>query len=243
MMLLVDVGNSRIKWVVWENDCFTRRGALFHRELDRETLAERLWGDLQRPARVLVANVAGAQMAAVLSEWIERTWALSVQFVTSEAASFGVRNAYPNPAQMGVDRWVAMIGARARVTQPCCVVDCGTAITIDALATDGRHLGGVIFPGAQLMREALYRDTRQIPAATGEVALFGNSTQDCVSGGVAYAVAAAIDGITSRMESTTDETFCRLLTGGGAETVLPYLQNNYQQEPDLLFRGLVTMAG
>ncbi|NJN46302.1 MAG: type III pantothenate kinase [Candidatus Competibacteraceae bacterium] len=146
-MLLVDVGNSQIKWVVWENGRFTRRGKLFHRELDRETLAERLWGDLQRPSRVLIANVAGAQMATALREWIEPTWAaVPVQFVTTEAANFGVRNAYPNPAQMGVDRWVAMVGARARINQACCVVDCGTAITIDALATDGSHLGGVIFP-------------------------------------------------------------------------------------------------
>jgi len=242
-MLLVDVGNSRIKWVVWENDCFTRRGALFYRELAQETLGERLWGGLQRPSRVLVANVAGVQMANALREWIESTWAVPVQFVATEAANFGIRNAYPNPAQMGVDRWVAMVGAKASINQACCVVDCGTAITIDALAADGCHLGGVIFPGVQLMREALYRDTRQIPAATGEVVLFGNTTQNCVWGGVVHAVAAAIDGITAQMEATQGQAVCRLLTGGGAETVLPYLKNNYQQEPDLLFHGLLTIAG
>jgi type III pantothenate kinase len=244
MMLLVDVGNSRIKWVVWESGRFTRRGALFHRDLDRETLGERLWGDLQRPSRVLIANVAGAQMTTALREWIVRTWGVPVRFAMTEAANFGVRNAYPTPSQMGVDRWVAMVGARARITQACCVVDCGTAITIDALAADGCHLGGVIFPGVQLMREALYRDTRQIPAAVGEVVLFGTTTQDCVWGGVVHAVAAAIDGITAHMmEPTLDQTVCRLLTGGGAETVLPYLQNDYRLEPDLLFHGLLTIAG
>ncbi|MEZ5583699.1 MAG: type III pantothenate kinase [Candidatus Competibacteraceae bacterium] len=242
-MLLVDVGNSRIKWVICENGRFTRRGALFHRERDQETLAECLWGDLQRPSRVLIANVAGARMAAALSEWIERTWALSAQFVATEAANHGVRNAYPNPGQMGVDRWVAMIGARALTKRACCVVDCGTAITIDALATDGRHLGGVIFPGAQLMREALYRDTRQIPASAGEVVLFGSSTQDCVWGGAVHAVAAAIDGITLRMETAANEPFCRLLTGGGAEAVLSLLHNDYRLEPDLLFQGLMTITG
>ncbi|NJN46303.1 MAG: hypothetical protein HC808_07315 [Candidatus Competibacteraceae bacterium] len=93
------------------------------------------------------------------------------------------------------------------------------------------------------MREALYRDTQQIPAAVGEVMIFGKTTQDCVWGGVVHAVAAAIDGITAQMESTQDHRVCRLLTGGGAETVLPYLQNSYQLEPDLLFHGLLTIAG
>jgi type III pantothenate kinase len=144
---------------------------------------------------------------------------------------------------MGADRWVALIAARALLgPKTCYVVDCGTAVTIDALAADGRHLGGVIVPGMRLMREALYRETRQIPPEPGEARLFGQSTRDGVWGGALYAVASAIDGITERM-SAEHGSGARLLTGGDVETVWPCLRGEYRWEPDLIFTGLRVIAG
>lgn len=244
MMLLVDAGNTRVKWLLWDNDRIERRGHLFHRGLDPAGLGEQLWKELERPAQALVANVAGPALADALQAWMRRRWSLQPRFAVVEAAGYGVVNAYRSPAQMGVDRWVALIGARALLDQSCCIVDCGTAITIDALTAAGAHRGGVIFPGMHLMRAALYRDTRQIPpAADGETTVFGQSTQDCVWGGVTLAVAAAIDGITERMAAALPGGAQRLLTGGDAETLLPYLTHDYRLEPDLLFYGLLTIAG
>ena len=183
-------------------------------------------------------------MAAALQDWMQQVWQLEPRFAVTAAAAFGVTNAYTTPAQMGVDRWVAMIGARARSGRSCCIVDCGTAVTVDALSAEGKHLGGVIFPGVRLMREALYRDTRQIPAEDqGRATVFGQSTRDCVWGGTTYAVAAAIDGITQRMEERLPGEVQRLLTGGDADLLLPYLRGRYQVEPDLIFQGLLVMAG
>lgn len=244
MILLVDVGNSRIKWMLWERGRALARGGLFHRGLDREELGRRLWGSLERPARVIVANVAGAEMAAALSAWAAEAWSVRAQFVVSEAEGFGIRNAYAAPERLGVDRWAAMIGARTLTSQACCIVDCGTAITIDALSATGVHLGGAIVPGIRLMREALYRDTRQIPAdEVGQVTLFGRSTHDCVWGGTAYAVTAAIDRISERMEEAMGGSVCRLLTGGDVELLRPVLKNRYRWEPDLIFIGLLVVAG
>jgi type III pantothenate kinase len=145
---------------------------------------------------------------------------------------------------MGVDRWVSMIGAHALVADACCIVDCGTATTVDALTAAGEHLGGVIFPGMRLMREALFRDTRQIPAVdAGQTDVFGKCTRDCVWGGTAHAVAAAVDGITVRMAEAMPGTVVRLLTGGDAGNVLPYLRGHYRSEPDLIFYGLLVMTG
>jgi type III pantothenate kinase len=145
---------------------------------------------------------------------------------------------------MGVDRWVAMLGANARQLTPCCVVDSGTAITIDALAATGQHQGGVIFPGQHLMRRSLYGNTRQIPPAEqGQGMVFGTSTQDCVWGGTLYAAASTIDGICQRMETQLTGKVQRVLTGGDAERLLPYLQGYYRLEKDLLFYGLLVAAG
>ena len=183
-------------------------------------------------------------MATALQDWVKQAWQLEPRFAMTAATGFGVSNAYAIPAQMGVDRWVAMIGARATLGHSCCIVDCGTAVTVDALTAAGQHLGGVIFPGMRLMREALYRDTRQIPAEDqGQSTVFGQSTRDCVGGGTNHAVAAAIDGIAERMEEKLPGETQRLLTGGDADLLLPYLRGRYRLEPELIFHGLLVMAG
>lgn len=242
MILLADVGNSRIKWGVWDGDGFQRRGQAGHGEESWTELADRQWRELPPPSRALIVSVAGSEARTALTDWIERTWGIEAQFVVSSAAACGVRNAYAEPQRLGADRWVAMIAAHALTRQSCYVVDCGTAITIDALAADGQHLGGVIVPGMRLMREALYRETRQIPPETGEPRLFGQSTRDGVWGGALYAVAETIDGITGRMIASQGPGL-RWLTGGDAEAVLPYLQAEYCLEPDLIFNGLRVIAG
>lgn len=242
MILFADVGNSRIKWVSWEQGECRVRGQARHGEEPWTELATRLWGSLAHPARVIMVNVAGAEARTGLADWIRQTWAIEAEFVVSTEVAGGIRNAYTQPGRLGADRWVALIAARALVGQRCTVVDCGTAVTIDALAADGQHLGGVIIPGMRLMREALYRETRQIPPEAGEARLFGQNTRDGVWGGATYAVAAAIDGITTRMEAVAGAG-PRLLTGGDAEAVLPFLQASYQWEPDLIFQGLRVIAG
>ncbi len=243
MILLADVGNSRIKWVSCEQGEFQMRGRAAHGEESWGELADRLWVDLSRPTRVLIVSVAGAEVRAELSQWVRRNWGIEAEFVVSTATACGIRNSYAEPERLGADRWVAMIAARALIGREACyVVDCGTAITIDTLAADGQHLGGVIVPGMRLMREALYRETRQIPPETGEPRLFGQSTRDCVWGGAMYAVAAAIDGITDRMIASQGPGV-RLLTGGATELIFPLLRGRYRLEPDLIFTGLQVIAG
>jgi type III pantothenate kinase len=241
VILLADVGNSRVKWVIWDAGHFQRRGQASHNEGSWADLAESQWRDLSRPARVVIVSVAGHEVRAALSGWIRQVWGIETEFVASSTAACGIRNSYAEPERMGADRWVAMIAARALTDRTCYVVDCGTAVTIDALAADGRHLGGVIIPGMRLMREALYRETRQISPETGEARLFGQSTRDCVWGGALYAVASAIDGIIERMSVDHGPGVC-LLTGGDAEAVLPHLQAEYRWEPDLIFNGLRVIA-
>jgi type III pantothenate kinase len=244
MILLVDAGNTRIKWVAWDGVKMTRQGHLCHVGIDQSLLGETLWRDLERPVRVVMASVAGRKLEQALSTWINQTWHVNLELAQSQSYAFGVHNAYSAPEQMGVDRWVAMLGAYARQLTPCCIIDCGTAITIDALAATGQHLGGVIFPGQHLMRQSLYGNTRQIsPAEQGQGTVFGENTQDCVWGGTLYAAASAIDGICQRMEAKLTEKVRRVMTGGDAERLLPYLQGHYWLEKDLLFYGLLVATG
>ena len=241
MILLADVGNSRIKWTLCEAGVFQQRGQANHVEVSWVDLLEDQWLELIRPTRVLIVSVTGSETRAALTHWIRRAWGIEAEFVVSTAAACGIRNSYAEPERMGADRWVAMIAAHALIGQGCYIVDCGTAVTIDALTVDGQHLGGVIMPGMRLMREALYRETRQIPPESGEALLFGQNTRDGVWGGALYTVASAIDGITGRMIANHGPGV-RLLTGGDAQAVLPCLQAEYRWEPDLIFTGLQVIA-
>ncbi|MCB1777082.1 MAG: type III pantothenate kinase [Candidatus Competibacteraceae bacterium] len=241
MILLADVGNSRIKWVIWDAGDFQQRGQASHIEGNWVDVLEGQWLELIRPTRVLIVSVAGPEARAALAHWVQRAWGIEAEFVISAAAACGIRNSYAEPERMGADRWVAMIAAHVLTNQDCYIVDCGTAVTIDALAADGQHLGGVIVPGMWLMREALYRETRQIPPEFGDARLFGQNTRDGVWGGALYAVASAIDGITERMIARHGPGV-RLLTGGDAETVLPHLRAEYRWEPELIFAGLRVIA-
>ncbi|MDX1657105.1 MAG: type III pantothenate kinase [Candidatus Competibacteraceae bacterium] len=243
MILLVDAGNTRVKWLLWEGERLLTRGGLAHRGIPRRELAPRLWGGLQAPARVLIANVAGPELGTALAAWMALTWSLTPRFVASEARGYGISNAYAHPERLGVDRWVAMIGARSLSQGPSSITDCGTAVTVDGLSQQGEHLGGVIIPGPKLMRQALYLDTSQIPPEEGEVVLFGRNTRDGVWSGTAHAVAAAVDRISGRMADALGFDTRHFLTGGDAEVLLPYLEGSYRLEPDLIFQGLLVMAG
>jgi type III pantothenate kinase len=242
MILLADAGNSRIKWVAYEDGMFRKDGLFHYSCQELMDAAAHQWRDLPRPSRVLIVSVAGPEASSALTKWIKDNWDIEAEFVTATATACGIQNAYSEePSRLGADRWVAMIAARALTQQTCYVVDCGTALTIDAIAANGQHLGGVIVPGIQLMRQALYRETQQILPEQGEFRLFGKSTRDCVWGGTIYAVAAAIDGITDRMMATGGPGI-RFLTGGGAEMISAYLLGKFQLQPDLVFYGLRLIA-
>ena len=247
MKLLVDIGNTRLKWLALESGLVIRRGHLLHRDVDPATLGDRLWGTLRRPRQIVIANVAGPQVRDALNQWIERRWRLQACFVRSETSQFGIQNAYEEPHTLGVDRWMAMIGCRQLQQCNSVIIDCGTAVTIDALRSDGQHLGGVILPGLRLMHEALYKKTSQIVEQDiGDVVFLGRNTRDCIWGGTIHAIAATLDRISGYMAKTMAETHpgatTSFLTGGNAEALHPYLEREYRLEPDLIFQGLKAIA-
>lgn len=240
MNLLVDIGNTRLKWLAIESGLVINRGHLLHQGIDPKLWGERLWSHLHRPQQIVIANVAGSEVAWALDSWCLQHWALRPHLIHAEAQRFGICNAYVIPETLGVDRWAAMIGSHHLVSTHCTVVDCGTAVTIDALRADGQHLGGVILPGLRLMHEALFRKTSQIAEQEmGDIVFLGRNTRDCIWGGSVYAIAATIDRITEHMAQQLGGEVRHLLTGGNSAALMPFLQRqDYRLEPDLIFAGL-----
>ncbi len=249
MILLIDAGNSRIKWaclvggVVQSGEAIAHNGDLA--DLQALSLA---WAPLPRPMRVLAVNVLGSGFAERLSAWVEDTWEITVEFAAAQREACGVINAYREPERLGADRWVALIAARHGGDGPACVIDCGTAVTIDVLAAHGEHLGGLIIPGLALMRRALAGGTAgiRIGDAAGHDAgapLFARDTTGGVLGGTRYALAGAIDRIAGDVRAAIGDELRCLLTGGDAETILPLLNGDYVHAPDLVLEGLAVIAG
>ena len=160
MKLLVDIGNSRMKWAWLDKDGLANPGSMPHGgQVPRQALdAVRATG--HRPAAILVASVVVPALTTAIVESLRQALAASVLIAQTEAAAAGVRNGYVEPRQLGVDRWLAMLAAFARYKTAVCVVDAGTALTVDAVAPDGRHLGGMMVPGPALMRSSVGRRDR-----------------------------------------------------------------------------------
>lgn len=242
--LLMDVGNSRIKWGVLENGAIRRTGHIAQERVREQGLAA-LTSRLPRYVETaLVSNVAGVSFATRLSGVLGAHCGIDVHFARSERQACGVTNSYRQPRRLGVDRWVAMIGAWAEVGKACLVVDAGTAVTIDALDETGRHLGGQIVPGAGLMAACLARETSDIPevrrkATSGEAGMdmFARSTAAAVGFGALNAVVGAIERAVRAMRSGVDEP-ALVLTGGDASRILKSLGEAAIHRPHLVLQGL-----
>jgi len=245
MLLLVDVGNTAVKWGLYEAGEFIAADRIVHRDYNLIEQLTRYWASLQPPDEVFIANVAGEPLANALAAWIRQQWSLIPRFASTTDVACGVTNAYPVAADLGVDRWAALIGAHHHTRDAVCIVDCGTAITMDMLAADGHHQGGLIIPGVELLKQVVREDTAGVkPAAEMQATtLFANSTGAGVHSGAVYMAVAAIDRIISEITATQDQDFEILITGGDAGKMLTLLTHSALHDPELVLKGLAILAG
>lgn len=243
MNLYIDIGNHRIKWAAGESaGSWDARGHLSLEDELSSALAN-AWKGLPVPGRVAAVNVAGDAVARRLAQWVQEKWSLPVVFIRASASAGGVRNCYRLPDQLGSDRWAALIGARSLNAGPVCVVDCGTAVTVDAVAADGAMVGGAILPGLTMARRALVAGTRGI-AVDDDVAprLDGSGTAECVAAGTLYGLAGGIDRLLAEYEVLLGDGVTVFITGGDAPRVQPHLHYPVTHVNDLVLRGLARLA-
>lgn len=231
-LLLIDAGNSRVKWAVAEGDAWLHQGVLDNAQA---AMLPALFSRLPAPHRVLVSNVAGPHRMEQVQQACA-AWSCMVEFISAGAEQCGVLNRYEQPMQLGSDRWAALIAARQHERGASLVVNCGTATTVDALSAEGEFLGGLIVPGMQLMQRALAAETANLAAAAGSFHEFPRNTADALFSGAVRATAGAI-----RMQyaalSKRGPARC-LLSGGNAGLVEAHLDLPRVRVDDLVLRGL-----
>jgi type III pantothenate kinase len=248
MMLLIDIGNTRVKWSrLFPGGTLGEQTASSHGGWTSENWRDALFGG-PRVDRVIVASVAGDAVDARLAAAAKLAGARELNFVATLREAAGVRNGYADPAQLGVDRWVAVIGAFALCRSACVVADVGTAATIDLVHGDGRHLGGYIVPGPALMVNSLLRATSDLgdrhASGCGPSPGAGvpDNTRDAIEYGCPLAVATLVDRCVMDAGATLGGAPRLYLTGGAALSVLPNLRSSAEHCPDLVLRGLAVLA-
>jgi type III pantothenate kinase len=243
MKLLVDIGNTRVKWATLEkgdpieSQHFTRKKTSIKSSLTSE------WKTLKDIDSIHVSNVAGDKIAQQLTEWTEKKWQLTPTFVKSESKRFGVSNSYSEPDLLGIDRWLAIIAARQHARQATCIIDCGTAITVDIVTKYGIHQGGMILPGLSLMREALSDNTNISDSADiSDFKTLAINTQSAIQVGTLYTVSASLERLIDDLTVQFNNRIRFIITGGDAETILPLLSTSISHYPDIVLKGLAYYA-
>lgn len=242
MKLLLDLGNTRLKWaLVSAQGDFLLRGATSDSAVPPQARDQILdaCGD-ELISHVALCSVGSSGRGDSLIEFLNQWLGLVPIRVKSREARAGLRNGYADPARLGVDRWMAMLGARTHGNCAWLVVDAGTALTIDAISRDGHHLGGYIVPGYRAQLSLLETATAAVGRADGRPARgWGRDTRSAVLNGVLLSFAALIERARVELAYGLEDT-CRVaITGGDAAMLAPHLSCDPLVDSDLLFRGML----
>lgn len=235
MNLLLDVGNTRLKWGLRDAAGWRAQGAL---ALDQVAELASVVAAAPGLRRALGAHVAGTVVAEAVDALLAPR-GLAVEWIVPPREGFGVSNRYLDTTRLGADRWAALVGARALHGRAALVVTSGTATTADVLDGDGVFQGGVILPGLELMRRSLARDTARLPFADGQFEATPRRTEDAIATGCLHAQLGAIERM-YRLVADAPGALC-LLNGGAAQALAPLLACPSRVVDNLVLEGLACM--
>jgi len=248
-IILIDAGNSCLKITIADD---LDNNQLSYNILMYDNLSEELYDYLHdcNPSDVLISNVNNMTIFYTISDLIYNLWRIHAQLVVVEQNKFGIYTCYNNPRTLGCDRWLALIAAHHDFTKTVCVIDCGTAVTIDVITDNGMHLGGLISPGISTARHSLGQKTNNLPMVenyrennnNNSSSFLANNTQDAILGGTLYQISAYIERIVSEFKQEFgDNTEC-IITGGDAQLILDLSAHQIHHRETLVLDGLRIVA-
>jgi type III pantothenate kinase len=242
VILLVDAGNSRIKWRLRQRGEYLSAG-----ELATASCHElfKSWSGIRAQA-ACISSVAGDMANQAIRDGLAQVLEGAgdrQHWLASTAQAYGISSHYKPAESLGVDRFVALVAARRRQAIDWVVVNVGTAMTVDMLTADGQFLGGGIVPGPALMRDALEQGTAgvHVSVLTAGIAL-PNDTPSAVGQGIAWALWGVVEGMTRQLSQAVGRKPCIVLSGGARGFLRPFLMSEVIEVDELVLEGLACIA-
>lgn len=245
--LLVDIGNTRVKWAHLRGDRIGRLHASAHARWSRADFVREVFARARGVERIVVVSVAGERVNRLFSAAARRTLGITPEFFVSQRRVAGVTTQYAEPWRLGADRLAGAIGAhRLARGRAVCVIGIGTALTLDLVDARGHHRGGAIVPAPGLMKHSLLANTdgirRRAQGGAASRQFFARSTRAAIEQGARYAAAAVIERAVEEARQLLGRTPLVLLTGGGAPDLQRLIHIRHQFVPDLVLQGLAVFA-
>jgi type III pantothenate kinase len=241
MQLLIDIGNSRLKWATVVSGAIAARGAVAHANtLIGDALAHE-WAALPPVRQIFVASVAPLAFDTEIEIAARSRFGIDAEFVRSPGQALGIRSAYAEPQRLGIDRFLGLAAIHATAPRAQVLVGVGTAMTLDAIDADGTHLGGWILPAPALMREAVLARTARVGVSDGKLVEFADNTADALHSGTLHAARGAVERFVANTARELGTWPAVVLTGGGAGEMAPLLPGA-EQRADLVIEGLALWA-
>ena len=245
MNLVLDIGHRRIKWALFDQSKKNISGA-FIWQLDDEAF-DKAWAEIGIPSAVMACNVAGEAIAKKCELWMQQRWHLMPQWLTIGDGRHGLSSSYDDVSELGTDRWAAALGVRSISRQPAIIIDCGSAITVDAIDDQGMFHANAILPGRALqistLASLIHSNRQAEDLHQQEVCSPASSTQQGIANGVLIGITGAIDRLIEHAQFYLTRQAVIYLTGGDAEVLIPLLETAVSHEPDLVLLGLLYELG
>ena len=236
MKLLIDLGNTRLKLAALDARSIQPLAHFSHAAPDFESVLSYWLLQFKSTRHLWLASVADQATTRRVEAMIEST-GITTHVVRTQASALGVRNGYVRFEQLGVDRWLALLALHASGPVPCLSVSVGSALTCDGLTADGQHLGGLIAPTPEAMRQALSARAPGLSQVPGQVTDLARSTEDGIESGCVLAAVALIERCRTRVCEQLDQDVKLVVSGGGADGLRPWL-DAHDYRPQLVLEGL-----
>ena len=238
MILVVDIGNTQVKWATAVGDAWVTQGQCPLSAIAKLSL---YWSDLSEPAAIVISNVAGVEAASAVDMAI-RPWNIEAYWVEAMPSQCGVVNSYAKPSQLGPDRWAALIGAKTLNLGNVVTVCSGTATAIHGLTQAGVFIGGLIIPGYDLIHKSLGSNAVQLSDAEGTLSTFPLTTRDAITSGAIRATCQTIESFCDDMEVVGYDAVKIVLAGGAADKVRAGFVRPVIRQDDVILLGLLEIA-
>jgi type III pantothenate kinase len=239
---LLDLGNTRYKWMMQSGlPAGAIKKQVYSKQKAAEIIAHTLL-DAKPFQHLLVSSVKSERFNRAFSDACHRVGIATPEFIRIGKHPL-ISLAYQDISKLGIDRYLALIGALLHYQPPFIVVDAGTVVTFDAVDTSGAHIGGCFFPGRRLLRESMVQGANRISMTQPEEsALFADSTEKAVNGGIEQGFTSAVNGILAAMQSKWCKQATTILTGGDAHWLHSRIFPSPEENDRLIFEGIAQVA-